>query len=100
MDHVPDLFKPLVNSSLGPLDARLAEVDGVGQERASGMDSLGITAFLQLNAFAFEKLTEVFVKFVFLNRFHKRFAFRWGKIRKPGAGRQLQMCLRIVTESR
>jgi hypothetical protein len=41
------------------------------------MDALGITAFLQLDAFAFQKLAEVFVKFVFLDWFHNVLLTAW-----------------------
>jgi len=70
MYHLSDLFEALVNPGFGALDARLAEVDSVGQERATGMDALGIAAFFQFDAFGFEKLAEIFVKFVFFDRFH------------------------------
>ena len=60
----------LLQPHLGPLQAVLAHIDGVSEQRTTCMDALGVTTFFQFDAFAFEELTDVFVKLVFLYWIH------------------------------
>ena len=72
MDHLPHLIDFFVDPGFGPLDAFLAQVDRVGEQRESLRDSFGVTAFLQLNALGLEETVEVLIKFVFVDWFHSQ----------------------------
>ncbi len=73
MNHLSDLIELFIQSSFGSFQPRLAQVNGIGKKRTSGMNAFCIAPLLQFDPFAFKKLTQVFVKLVFLYWFHNRF---------------------------
>src|SRR5258708_24575127 len=70
VDHLADLAELLVQLHFGDFDSALAEVDGFGEQPAALLNSLGIAALFEFDATGAKELTEVFVKFVFIDRFH------------------------------
>jgi hypothetical protein len=70
MDHLPHLLEVFVHLRFSLFQALLAEVNGIGEQPATGADAMRITAFLQLNATGFEEVAQVLEEFVFVNRFH------------------------------
>ena len=87
MNRLSDLVEFFVQPGLRPFNASLAKVDGIGQQRTGGVNAFTVTALCQLNAFAFEKLADMLVKFIFINRFHSNLLAFY--IRKRSAPRQL-----------
>ena len=57
VEDLAGMVKLLFDFILGPLQSRLAKVDGVGQERASRLDSAAVTSVLKADAFGFEEFT-------------------------------------------
>ncbi len=74
MNHLPHLIELFFNLGPGQFNAGLAQVDRVGQERAARLDPLG-SALFYLDSPIFQKASEIFVKFVFVDWFHSFLPF-------------------------
>ena len=70
VDDLPNLVQFLFNSRFRALNAGLAQIDRVSEQRTTCMDALGVTAFFQVDSFVLQKLADVFVKLVFLYWIH------------------------------
>jgi len=68
MNHLPHLVELFFNLGPGQFKASLAQVDRVGQQRAARLDPLG-SALFYLDSPIFQKASEVFVEFVFVDWF-------------------------------
>ncbi len=78
MDDLSDPVHLEFDLALSARQTGLTEIDRIRKHRTPGVNPLRIGSFLEFNAFAFQELVEIFVKFVFLYSFHKllRFAVR------------------------
>lgn len=70
MNHLPHLIKALLYADLRSLNPGLTQIDCVSQQRTARVDSLGVTALLQLYSLGFQKLADVLVKLIFLYWIH------------------------------
>ena len=70
MDNLPHFIEPLVNFGPGPFHALLGQVHRISHDRTAPLHDLRVAAVFHLDALGLEELTEVIVKFVFVNIFH------------------------------
>jgi len=70
VDELPHLLEFRVNFNFRFFHRLLREIDRLGQERAAASNSLRVGALLEKDAFAFEELAQMLVKFVLLDRAH------------------------------
>ena len=71
VDRLIEPIDRLIKPASSSFEAVLADVNRVGEQRAAGVDPASVTAFSQLDPFAFQKTPDVTVKFFFLDRFHR-----------------------------
>jgi len=76
MDYLAHLVELLIDLDFGPVQALLAQVDGVGKQRTALVDAVRVTALLQFDASGSEETFEVVEKLVLIEWFHNRSCFR------------------------
>jgi len=70
VDDLPDMIKLPSHFGFCPLETGLAQIDGIRQQGTAGMNAARVLTFFQFNAFPFQELAQVLVKFIFSYRFH------------------------------
>ncbi len=70
MDHLPHLVELLIDFGFRPFKTFLGQVDDIGEEIAPLLDSPGVGALFELDAFGLQEAAQVLIKFFFIDRFH------------------------------
>jgi len=75
VNDLPGMIQLLLNLILSAIQTCLAEIDGVRQKRASGLNAARITAILQAHAFGLQEFRQIVVKLLFIDWSHKYLLF-------------------------